>query len=1143
MYIELHCHSAFSFLDGASLPEQLALTASQLGYAGLALTDHNGLYGSLAFAHEAKQLGLQAITGAELTLRDGSHVTLLAETPDGYANLCRLITEAHLGSADRRDPRLDFASLEARHAGLIVLSGCRTGLLPRILMHEGVTAARAFAERCRAVFGAERFYVELQRNYVRGDRALTRSLMDVADAARLGVVASGNVHYHVRARHRLHDVLTAIRHRTTLDGSHGVRRPNSEFYLRPPAEVAELFADCPDAVANTLALAERCRAFDLTRDLGYGFPDFRGADRSPAPQALAELCRARLDERYPAGSEPRGEAERRLAEELTLIEHHRLSGFFLVYHDLFDLAREVAADVRRGTRRALGNLLPGRGRGSSVSSIVCYLLGLSHIDPIANRLFLGRFLNESLASVPDIDLDFPREIREELIRRVYKRYGDEHVGLVCAFPTYRLRSAVREIGKALDLPLGEIEQVAKLADRRSGELADELDQLPGFAGRRAAPLWKELCELAEEIAGLPRHVSQHVGGMIISSRPLVEVVPLERAAMEDRVVCQWDKDSCDDARFVKIDFLALGMLSLVEESVELIATRQGAPPDLSRIDFADQAVYDRICRGDTVGLFQIESRAQIQMLRRTRPRNLEDLAVEVAIVRPGPIVGGAVNPYVRRREDERRARARGRRYEPPVDHPLLKDALAETLGVILYQDQVLQVCQALAGFTPGQAEALRRAMSRRRSRELMAGFWDEFREGAAARGVPEPVAERVFTQVIAFSEFGFPKSHAAAFGLLAYQSAWLRHYHPAEYYCALFNNQPMGFYSLDALGRDAKRNEVEIRLPDVNLSDVWCTVEGGKGRLKAGEGGRGADAVRVGLGFIRDWSEETATAVVDERARGPFRSVGDFVRRAPPKLKRSAIEHLVWVGGCDGFGLTRRELLWQVGLWLPPEAEQGGEARGRRQLELALDHPFERLRFGGLAADERLLAEYAVLGFAASGHPLALLRDVLPPGVVQSDALPRLEHGARVEVAGLVVARQRPETAKGFVFVLVEDVAGMVNVIVRPDVYREHRTAIRGEPLLWVRGKLAKDDGMVNVIVRPDVYREHRTAIRGEPLLWVRGKLAKDDGTVNVLAEEAKGLHCGFEDPPVESAIHNPQSAMAFLKSMRRVAPESKDWG
>ncbi len=894
-----------------------------------------------------------------------------------------------------------------------------------------------------------------------------------------------------------------------------MRRPNSEFYLRPPEEVAELFRDCPNAVANTLALAERCRAFDLTRDLGYRFPDFHGAGRTPAPQALAELCRAKLEERYPPCSEHRDEAERRLSEELTLIEHHRLSGFFLVYHDLFDLAREVAADVRRGSRRAHGNLLPGRGRGSSVSSIVCYLLGLSHIDPVATRLFIGRFLSETLASVPDIDLDFPREIREELIRRVYKRYGDEHVGLVCSFPTYRLRSTVREIGKALDLPPGEIEQVAKLSDSRTGGLSDELDRLPGFASRRNAPLWKELCELAEEIAGLPRHVSQHVGGMVISSRPLVEVVPLERAAMADRVVCQWDKDSCDDARFIKIDFLALGMLSLVEECVELVAARQGAPPDLSRIDFDDPAVYDRICRGDTVGLFQIESRAQIQMIRRTRPRNLEDLAVEVAIVRPGPIVGGAVNPYVRRREEQRRATAAGRRYQPPVDHPLLRDVLAETLGVILYQDQVLQVCQALAGFTPGQAEALRRAMSRRRSRELMAEFWEEFKNGAAARGVAEPVAERVFSQVVAFSEFGFPKSHAAAFGLLAYQSAWLRHYHPAEYYVALFNNQPMGFYSLDALGRDALRNGSEIRLPDVNVSDVWCAVEG----AGSGERERGAvpsNAVRVGLGFIRDWSEETATAVVTERERnGPYRSVGDFVRRAPPTLKRTAIEHLVWVGGCDGFGLTRRELLWQVGLWLPPEAERGGEARGRRQLELALDHPHEHLRFGGLAADERLLAEYAVLGFAASGHPLGLLREALPPGVVQSDRLTRLEHRAGVEVAGLVVARQRPETAKGFIFVLLEDEAGMVNVIVRPDVYERYRTAIRGEPLLWVRGKLAKDDGTVNVLAEE---------VRG---LKLRGTGDEGAGT-------------GGMDP---SLVPPPPSPFSFLKSLRRVAPESKDWG
>src|SRR2546425_1117610 len=1057
MYIELHCHSAFSFLDGASLPEQLALTASQLGYSGVALTDHNGLYGSLAFAHEAKQLGIQAITGAELTLLDGSHVTLLAETPEGYANLCRLITETHLARADRRDPRLDFASLEARHEGLIILSGCRNGLLPQLLQQAGVTAARRFAERCRAVFGADRFFVELQRNYVRGDLALTRALKALADDAHLGVVASGNVHYHARARHRLHDVLVAIRHRTTLDGSHSVRRPNSEFYLRRPEDVTALFGDCPDAVANTLALGERCRAFDLTRDLGYGFPDFRGADRSPAPQALAELCRAMLEARYPEGSEQRDEAVRRLAEELTLIEHHRLSGFFLVYHDLFDLAREVAADVRRGSLRAGANLLPGRGRGSSVSSIVCYLLGLSHIDPVANRLFLGRFLNETLASVPDIDLDFPREIREELIRRVYTRYGAEHVGLVCSFPTYRLRSAVRKIGKALDLPLGEIELVAKLADGRADDLPEEMEHLPGFAGRKDAPLWRDLCALAHEIRGLPRHVSQHPGGMIISSRPLIELVPLERAAMEDRVVCQWDKDSCDDARFIKIDFLALGMLSLVEECVELIARRSGAPPDLSRIDFEDPAIYDRICAGDTIGLFQIESRAQIQMIRRSRPRNLEDLAVEVAIVRPGPIVGGAVNPYVRRREEQRRAHAAGQPYEPPVDHPLLRECLAETLGVILYQDQVLQVCQALAGFSSGQSEALRRAMSRRRSHDLIAGFWEEFRAGALARGVPEATAEKVFGQVTAFSEFGFPKSHAAAFGLLAYQSAWLRHYHPVEYYVALFNNQPMGFYSIDALGRDAMRNGIVMRLPDINVSDVWCTVEG------AGSGERGA--VRIGLGFVRNWSEETATATVLEREQnGPYRSVGDFVRRAPPTLKRTAIEALMWVGGCDGFGLTRRELLWQVGLWLPPKATQSGDGRGRRQLELALNHPHELLRFGELAAHERLLAEYATLGFSASAHPLSLVRDALPPGLTLNRDLDDLKAGVKCKVAGLVVARQRPETAKGTVFLLVEDETGMTNVIVRTDVYDRYRAAVRGEPFVLVSGRLAKDDGTVNVL-------------------------------------------------------------------------------
>jgi error-prone DNA polymerase len=1094
MYVELHCHSAFSFLDGASLPEQLILQAHALGYHALALTDHNGLYGSMAFAQTAKHMGVQAITGAEITLLDDSHITLLAETPDGYANLCRLITEAHLGQEDRHRPKLDFASLERLHEGIIILSGCRSGLLATVFRNEGLNAARRLAQRCRAVFGSNRFFVELQRNRVRGDKALAGALCDIAQVAGLQLVATGNVHYHRQDRHRLHDALVAIRHRTTLHASHDRRRANSQFYLRPPREMEKLFEDRPDAIANTIAIAQRCESFDLTRDLGYTFPDFCGSEQATAPKALTQLTNAKLDEMYPPASPYRRDAEDRLAKELSLIEQHGLCGFFLVYRDLLELAREVAVDVRRGTWRVKSNLLPGRGRGSSVSSIVCYFLGLSHVDPVANRLFLGRFLNESLASIPDIDLDFPREIRKELIRRVYQRYGHEHVGLVCSFPTYHLRSAVRELGKALDLPRGELTHIARLAGHQSATgLRDQLNRLPAFADKAHAPLWRGLCDLAEEIAGLPRHISQHVGGMIISSRPLVELVPLERAAMPDRVICQWDKDSCDDAHFVKIDFLALGMLSLVEECVELIAHQNNEPPDLSRIDFQDEAVYDQICVGDTVGTFQIESRAQIQMIRRTRPRNLEDLCVEVAIVRPGPIVGGAVNPFVRRREEQRAALASNRDYDPPVDHPLLRDALAETLGVIIYQDQVLQVCEALAGFTAGQAEALRRAMSRRRSRELMEGFWEQFRDGAAQRHVSEAIAQRVFNQVVAFSEFGFPKSHAAAFGLLAYQSTWLRHYYPVEYYTALFNNQPMGFYSLDTLSRDAARHGVEVKLPDVNRSNVECSVE--------------EDAIRVGFGFLREWGTDVAETVVMERERnGSYISLADFVRRAPSHLSRDALENLVWVGGCDSFGLTRRELLWQVGLWLPPKTDPKNRQRVRRQLELPLNHPFEDIRFTNVSPDQRLVAEYQVLGFAPGGHPFTLLADSLPARIERSDQLDRFEHNAEVQVAGLVVARQRPSTAKGFTFILLEDEAGMINAIVKPQVYE----------------------------------RDH-LAIRKEPFLWIAGRIAKDDGTMNILAEEVRPLKLSNFPPQTTPVV--PRSPYSLLTELRRTAPESKDWG
>lgn len=1108
-YVELHAHSGYSFLDGASHPEELVLRAVELGYPALALTDHNGLYGSMEFARAAREEGVQPITGAEVSIDPGTvpglegfatatgavppagagvmtdappdlepvspdigfHMTLLAETPQGYANLCRLLTRARMEAEDRKSPLLPFPALldPERTRGLILLTGCRRSPVWAAL-RDSTATGEALLRRLLDAFGPWSVFVELQNNSVKGDRERNRRLARLADGFAVPVVATGNVHYHRPERHRLQDVLASIRNRSTLDNAHPVRRPNTLFHLAGAEEMAHRFRSRPDAIANTLRIARRSASFDLTRDLGYEFPDFEGSGNGKtAIRILAETCWALLKERYPLDevssnrrrlAEKRREAERRLEEELRLVEHHGLAGFFLVYRDIMNLARDVACRVRGDAPRAHSGLPPGRGRGSSVSSIICYLIGLSHIDPVETNLFLGRFLNEALNTVPDIDLDFPRDIREELILAVYEKYGSEHAGLVCTFPTYRLRSAVREIGKVLELPLGELEKLTKLAEHRSaGGLKEEMETLEEFRDKAKAPLWEMLGELAEEIAGLPRHVSQHVGGMIISSRPLVEIVPLEPAAWEGRVLCQWDKDSCDDAGFIKIDFLALGMLSLVEDAVDLIAERGtagagGEPiihgaPDLSRIDYHDEELYDRICSGDTVGIFQIESRAQMQMIRRVRPRNLADLAVEVALVRPGPIVGGAVNPYVTRREAQRADPD----YRIPYEHPLLEDALGETLGVIIYQDQVLKVCKALAGFSDGQAEGLRRAMSRKRSKEAMNTYKEAFMTGAAARSVPDEVAERVFHQVVGFSEFGFPKSHAAAFGLLAYQSAWLRHYYPTEYYVGLFNNQPMGFYSLDALGRDARRHGIETLLPHINRSAVRAAAEG--------------KDLRIGLGFVRGWGEEIAERVVAERdANGPFRSLPDFLRRTPAALKRPAIENLIWVGGMDDFGLTRRELLWQAGLWLGPETdpERTGGREDHAQIEMELADPHADLPFADMSAEERMVSEYRMLRFSASLHPLALIRDRLPRGTIPSGELKELPNGSTVQLAGIVVARQRPQTAKGYVFVLFEDEDGPINVIVKPKIYQRDRSTIRMEPFVAVRGRLQKDGETVNVI-------------------------------------------------------------------------------
>jgi len=1038
VYVELHAHSAYSFLDGASLPEELAARAAELGYEALALTDHDGVYGSLEFAHAAKAFGVRPITGAEVTLGDGSHVTLLVESAAGYANLCRLLTAAHAHTRDGPDlapPSLDTALLAELNDGLVCLSGCaRHGLGVR---HPNVAAELAPA------FGPERFYVELQRPYERGDARRNAALRDLAEALGVRTVATGDAHAHHPRRTALQDVLVAIRCRTSLDGCEAERRGNRESVLLAPEEAAERFPLDLDSVERAGELAERLE-FDLTEDLGYRYPDFSDSGE-PAIAQLRRVCDRAFAEGYGDANGHKRRARRRLEEELALIDELSLAGFFLLHWEVLELARECALEVRGGS--AARNVLPpGRGRGSSVGSIVCYLTGLSHVDPVLAELPLGRFLNRELASVPDIDLDFPRDIREKLIVEVCERYGREHSALVASFSTYHARGAIRDVGKALGLPFAELERLARLTDGNPYRVGEELAKLPDAETKLASPRWRAFAELCGELGGLPRHISQHPGGMVISTRPLVELVPVQPAAMEGRQLCQWDKDSCADAGFLKIDLLGLGMLSAVEDCVEQIALAGGETIDLSRIPLDDPAVYREIQQADTVGVFQIESRAQMQSLLRTRPENLDDLTVQVALVRPGPIQGGAIHPYIEHRQKLRE----NPEFVPPYDHPLLEEPLRETLGVVVFQEQVLGVATALAGFTVGEAEGLRRAMSRKRSREAVEAFHGRFVEGALGRGVPRETAEAVFLKLNGFAAFGFPKSHAAAFGLLAYQSAWLRHHYPREFLCALLNAQPMGFYPPASLVRDAQRRGVKVRGPDVTRSAARCALEG--------------EAVRIGLEYVRLLGEEEARAVVVVRERGgPFASVRDLAQRT--ELDRARLEALVASGVCDSFGGGRRKLLWELG-FVPRNQTVPGSGGDEQQLALPLDPTAATPGLREQTPWERMLADYRTTSLSVGTHPLALLRKHLPEGTLSSRELGARKGGGQVAVAGMAVARQRPATANGVVFMLLEDEFGQVNLIVPPAVYERYRALVRAEPLLLARGKFERLGRNRNVVVR-----------------------------------------------------------------------------
>ena len=1108
-YAELHCHSAYSFLDGASDPAELAATAADLGHESLALTDHDNVCGAMEFAHACAGVGVRPIIGCELTVevpRRRSrpvHVTLLVENARGWASLCRLITEAHRGTREAASnglrgraplhqreplpPSIPIDELERHTEGLTCLSGCaRDGAVAGSWERGDPAGGAALAGRLLRAFGSDRFRIELQRPLWRHDRSRNRWLASLAERLGVPTVATGDAHAHDRSRRDLQDAMVAVRLGATLDETEGLRRGNSASALLSATEAAARFRDHPEAVAETTRLAERLR-FDLTRELGYSYPgaeeDVSGGheNRHRTDRRLAELCRMRLIHRY-EGAPHRAEAERRLEEELALIRELRLSGFFLLHQDMLELAREVAAEVR-GPDSARRLLPPGRGRGSSVSSLVCYLTGLSHIDPVKNDLFLGRFLNEELTEVPDIDLDFPRDIREKLIPRVHERYGSERSALVASFATYRARGAIRDLGKALGLPPGEVERFARAVDvyEASRDAWTRMEEVLGKL-RARSPRWRALAELLPEIAGLPRHISQHPGGMVISTSPLIELCPVQPAAMEGRQIAQWDKDSCADAGFLKIDLLGLGMLSAVERCVDEIARTRGERIDLSRVPLDDDQVWSAIQRAETTGVFQIESRAQMQMLPRTLPENLDDLTVQVALVRPGPIQGGAVHPYIERRK---RLRA-DPTYEVPYEHPSLEPALRDTLGAIVFQDQVLEVAIALAVFSVGEAEGLRRAMSRKRSEAAMRRYRERFIEGAIGREVSPEVAERVFGQIEGFSGFGFPKAHSAAFGLLAYQSTWLRVHYGPELLCALLNEQPMGFYPPDALVHEAQRRGIEILPPDVNSSELDCRVE----TTGAEAGSAGNPPVRIGLGYVAEVAEVEAAAVIDERRRGgSYRSISDLAGRSGAGA--AALQRLAWAGACDGLvealpdgpepaspPLDPDEELRRPALW-----ESGGSARAARtdegvQLALPLDgSPTPSLP--ALGPWERTVADYRTIGMTLGRHPMELLRQGLSQNqsgcssaspaeqarISTSEDLSRTRDGARVRVAGMVVARQRPATANGVVFMLLEDERGTINLIVPPPVVERCRLAVRTSGFVLAAGKLEHREGTTNVVV------------------------------------------------------------------------------
>ena len=1024
-HVELHAKSLFSFGLGASHVHELLAQAQEIGMPALALTDTN-LCGALEFARLANSLDIQPITGGELTLTDGSRLVLLTKTRAGYANLSRLFTLAN--EVDRREPRLDPALLATHAEGLVLLSGGRDGPLSQLVLAGRHQEARELLGQYRDWYGADSVYVELQQNFLRGDSERDRQLVSLAREVGAPLVATNDVHYHAPERYRLQQALVAAKHNTTLDQALRHLHPNCHLYLKSEAEMTQLFADLPEALRNTQRIAEQC-GFNLDADLGYTLPQPLVPEGYETERYLRRLCDEAAVRRY--GSLNRQVAAR-LDEEFRLISRHKLAGFLLLYREIVRLARRIMEE--RGLvepETPLEQQPPGRGRGSSVALLVGYLIGISHIDPLKWGLTLERFLPEDMTSLPDIDLDFPRGLREELIERVHKHFGRDYAVLTGAISTYSVKGIIQDLGKALGLAPEDLRSLSKTIHSHDGaRLREEMEQLPAFKDKVDAYGWRTLVELAPQLMGAPRGLSQHVGGMILSSSPIPEMVPVRAGAIAGRYIMDWDKDSVADANFAKIDLLSLPVLDQLDEALDLIEQRSGARPDLSQISPQDDGVYDLINAGQAKGVFLLQSPAQLKMGQRLKSRQLLDLAYQVALIRPGVgTQGSAVSQFVERYRH-------GAEWE--YDHPLEQRALERGYGVIVWQEQVVQLIMDVAGMTSAEADEVRRAFAKPNNERLIKMHRARFLEGARANGVPTDAAQRIFAKIN--GHYMFPESHSHAFAITAYQAAWLKRYYPLEFFVSLINNQPMGFYPLETLKQDARRFGVFFLNPCVNRSQVRCAPEDG--------------AARLGLGMIKDIGPESAKLIVEERERGgPYADPGGLVRRTG--LKPQSVRSLVEAGAFDALTPNRREALWDAGLSIRPMRN------GQRAFPVAAADPPPR--FDDLSDFEKMIGEYKVLDIYPKGHVMEFIRPKLDADVLPAADVYHADDGQRIRVAGWVIARQHPRGQDGTVFITIEDETGDVQSIVWHNVFAKSRQALSNQ-LILLQGHIDRWDGTTNIV-------------------------------------------------------------------------------